>query len=253
MFVSLCLLTNVSFKMLRIVNISILTLVISTNFSCKEKEEVITSKTLSIDLLHFVNDLPVINDSIMYQNRAGNQYSVTSLNYYLSDFTFEDLNGIKHSYDITQYFDPFNHQNKLEIPNFKLGQYQKLTFTLGVSRAKNRKDGLPNNLDNIRMQWPEMMGGGYHFIKLEGHFRNQTETKGYAIHVGNSNFLTTCVIQEPFAIDLNNSLQLKMDINSFFESPYTYDLNKDPFYTMGDSASMSLIVKNAEDVFSIKK
>lgn len=239
--------------MFRILNSSVIALVILTLYSCKEKEEVPTGSTLTIDVLHFVENSFLIKDTILYINEAGNQYSINNLNYYLSDFIFEDKDGINHTYNITQYFDPFHNQNSFEIPNFKIGEYRKLTFTMGVSVDKNIKDALPNNMDNTRMLWPEKMGGGYHFIKLEGHFIDQTATKGYAIHLGNSNFLTTCVIQDPFSIGQQKSLQLKMDINQFFESPYTYDLTKDPFYTMGDSLSMSLIVKNAANVFSIKK
>jgi hypothetical protein len=44
---------------------------------------------------------------------------------------------------------------------------------------------LSTTLDNLNMAWPTAMGGGYHFLKMEGHYLDSLNTnQGYAIHIG---------------------------------------------------------------------
>jgi hypothetical protein len=114
--------------------------------------------------------------------------------------------------------------------------------------------GLPNTEDNIGMIWPEPMGGGYHFMKMEGKFRDSLGLVGYALHQGTN--LTGIEVSTPirFNVDENpTGFQLTMDINEWFTNPYDYDLEIDGNYTMGDTVSMKKIAANGATVFNLKK
>ena len=46
------------------------------------------------------------------------------------------------------------------------------------------------------MAWPDVMGGGYHFLKLEGHYKKDSLLAGYAMHIGQngSGYLWGCIV-----------------------------------------------------------
>ena len=66
----------------------------------------------------------------------------------------------------------------IEIPT---GNH-RLKFTFGFSDANN-KDGEYKDLNSANFNVPTMLGGGYHFMQLEGKFIDNTATEtGYAYH-----------------------------------------------------------------------
>ena len=49
------------------------------------------------------------------------------------------------------------------------------------------------------MAWPTAMGGGYHFMKVEGHYLDTSNTiQGFAIHLGKNNNLVNVLINQYF-------------------------------------------------------
>lgn len=103
------------------------------------------------------------------------------------------------------------------------------------------------------MAWPTAMGGGYHFIKIEGHYLDTSSTiQGFAIHLGKNNNLVNVAINQ--VLNQQNSLHnysLIFNINEVFSNPYLYNLNIDNNYTMSDSVAMFKIKSNMKDAFSI--
>jgi hypothetical protein len=106
------------------------------------------------------------------------------------------------------------------------------------------------------MLWPDVMGGGYHFLKLEGKYLDSLKNeKGIAIHIGlNSSLVNHHPINSDIKIVENNtsSVKLAMNLNEWFMNPYTFDFNRDGNYTMGDSTAMNFIKNNGNDVFYAK-
>ena len=96
------------------------------------------------------------------------------------------------------------------------------------------------------------MGGGYHFMKLEGYYVDKTGTWGYTVHVGsNKHLIKTMVIKKPFSIGSDAAnIRLSMNINNWYKSPYLYDFDKDGNYTMNNDTSMAKIAANGYYVFN---
>jgi hypothetical protein len=191
-------------------------------------------------------------DSIRFLNEAGNNFSVTKIEYYISELTLYNLNGSKFKVNDVFYVNAKDTVNKfIRIDSLPPGNYKGISFNIGVPEEKNKSGALAPTLQNMNMAWPEQMGGGYHFLKLEGHFIKDSNTSGYAVHLGKNENLVKIYIDYPFELKFrNHQWQLQMNVNEWFKNPYTYNFT-DGSYTMNVDSLMKKLTANAATVFSI--
>lgn len=224
--------------------------------SCKKEndnEPVTVNENTKLKLQYAFNGSSLSYDSILYVNQAGNSMSVEHLEYYLSGFRFKKNTGEIILVDKIFYVDARKSEfQTLDLGTIPEGNYTEITFYIGLDSANNISNSLPPTTYNINMAWPDMMGGGYHFMKLEGHFTDGS-TYGYAVHLGRNFALVTCSVVGNFTLSAaQKNISMEMDIAEWFKTPYTYNFSIDPNYTMGDSTSMSTISQNGSDVFTLK-
>lgn len=208
---------------------------------------------IQLSIAHEVDAQPLMTDSIAYQNEAGNPYSVTRLEYYLSDFKFIRADGSFEEIELTHYCNPRKAESlnmDMELPE---GSYIGLEFLLGIPADRNLSYTLPATSENINMAWPENMGGGYHFMKLEGHFiDDQGKEKGFAMHLGMNQWLVHIRLDRNMEFKGDqNPVRLSMNINEWFRNPHTYDFNVQGNYTMGIDSLMGKLSENGRDVFTL--
>lgn len=226
-------------------------------FSCTdEKEDSIVTSTGNLDLVieHTVDDLPLQFDSLMYYTKFGEQYNITRLNYYLSNFILYRNHTIVYQQKTPFYINAKAQYPIVRLSNVPVGTYDQIGFSIGLSAEQNMHGKLPSIDEHLGMIWPTLMGGGYHFLKLEGQFVvNGQPPKGYALHTG----LNFCrVVHQPVKMPLtiqstsDTTVTLTMNINSWFYSPTTYSLVQHGNYTMGDTVLMRLLTENGKDVFT---
>lgn len=226
--------------------------------SCKKKETTeeiqpeVTSGSVNFNLKYTVDGAVLLFDTINYTNQAGNQYSISKLVYYLSNFSFKNTNGSTYESHSLHYVDAqrlSSNQFMLEgIPN---GDYVSVSFNLGIDSVRNIPYGLPATTDNLSMEWPIPMGGGYHFLRLEGYYRDTCCTPGYAMHLGTNASLITITLPHTFSITGNTvGMQLTMNVNEWFKNPTPYDFNTDGNFSMGNAAAMQKLTHNGVDVFN---
>lgn len=227
--------------------------------SCK-KDKSITSNGSNVSTsatfkLVLKSDAPLfIWDSLCNTNAAGNYYSVVHLKMYVSNITLKKENGSSLSFNKVYYLDPSDSlKNSIAIDALPKGNYTEMSFLLGLDSIHNIDYGLPSNLDNLNMAWPTAMGGGYHFLKMEGYFLDSLSvSNGYAIHLGtNHNLSRISINKQMVQEDGLHNYSLVFNINEVFVNPYLYDLNKEPVYTMSDSTAMYKIKTNIKDAFTI--
>lgn len=97
------------------------------------------------------------------------------------------------------------------------------------------------------------MGGGYHFMKLEGRFLDSGSSSGYAVHLGRNASLVKVEIPASFEIRQGiHEIVLTMDINEWFTDPAVYSLVMDGSYTMNSQLLMKKISANGHDVLKFK-
>jgi hypothetical protein len=113
--------------------------------------------------------------------------------------------------------------------------------------------------------WPVSLGGGYHYLQLEGQFINSSSaTVNYAYHFGTAREITitndtiyhpnygTANITSPFTLVKNVvEIEVKMNIAEWFKNPNTWDLNQYNNMLMPNYDAQILMQQNSGNVFSI--
>jgi hypothetical protein len=205
----------------------------------------------------------VVYNDIRYKNAAGNKYSIMTLKYYISDITFHKYNGEPVRIDTFHYRDIDRSETRsLVVNNVPDGEYTFVSFVFGLDPNKNISFGLPPTQENNNMEWPEPMGGGYHYMKLEGRYeKSNGEIGSYNTHTGrlrtsnnvvNENFI---VVELPYSsITINNNnweIQLLMNINEWYRSPQVYDIEAFGPAIMGNQEAQQTLKENGKNAFSI--
>lgn len=228
------------------------------------------STLIAID--HEVDGDPLELDEIKYENAAGNIYSVFRLRYFVTDFAFHKENGDVidgdniHLRNVTK---EDSREFKLE-ENLEAGDYEKITFTFGLDEDKNEHMRYSDNFEFQQMEWPEPMGGGYHYMQLDGNYYKEEgadSSSAFNTHTGrvmeaededtikHDNHFTV-EFEEEFSIEDGDQLEmdLVMDINEWYENPNMYDFsNYDGI--MANQEAQELLRENAiqNDLFRIEE
>ncbi|KAB2915985.1 MAG: hypothetical protein F9K23_09645 [Bacteroidetes bacterium] len=223
--------------------------------SCKKDETSAppSNPDITLHLAYAVDNNILSTDTLKYTNAAGNLFGVWHLEYYLSGFAFMDDKGVWWKTGSEYYVNVKTPKtNTIGLTDLPVGKYSKLKFFIGLPAERNLTDALPATAENLNMAWPDIMGGGYHFLKLEGYFKDSIgKTQGFAMHVGNSKNLITVEIPIMLNHGGNSVMNLQMNINEWFVHPYTYNFNVQGNYTMGVDSLMNQLKQNGSDVFKV--
>lgn len=202
---------------------------------------------------------------IMFQNAKGNKFGVTKLKYVVSGFVLYKTDGTKHKIEGYHFVD-INDPSTLSFkPSKKIsaGSYNQIEMVFGLTPENNVSFSHPD-LNVISWNWPDMMGGGYHFMQLEGDFiDNNSDTSMYLTHLGptidpnNETINNEIHIMMPknFTVPQvasNVSIDIEMNIDQWYENPNTIDLNQYGAAIMGNYDAQILFNANGESgVFKI--
>ncbi|MBT3964430.1 MAG: hypothetical protein HOE95_09975 [Flavobacteriales bacterium] len=219
--------------------------------ACK-KDDIADEVSVVIEIRHEVDGAELAMKGTTYINQAGNEFDVSKLQYYISgiEFVGNEFNAV---FDEEAFYVDAEDNSTYGISlSLSPATYSKMKFSIGVIPDLNEHEAIPKTIENTNMMWPEPMGGGYHFLKLEGHYRNhEGESDGYALHVGNDENLIEVELENSIAInDESPIVILTMDVSQWFKNSNEYDLN-DQNYSMGSGPLMRQISENGRNVFSI--
>lgn len=217
--------------------------------SCKnESSQPVPDSDLTINLLHQADGQPAVWDSIRFRNDAGEEYSLTRLQYFLSNWRFYQNNKMVYAEDTVVYIDA-RKISEIRFKQLPEGTYDSVSFIIGIGPERNVHGKIRQTAENVAMEWPDVMGGGYHFLKLEGHWKSQTSKAGYAIHLGNNPFLIYTGAKG--IIKTGKNINLSMNLNEWYRNPNLFSFETDGDYTMGVDNLMEKITENGKTVFSI--
>jgi hypothetical protein len=227
-------------------------LVIIMLSSCKKEEATLTKDRISIQLQHQVDGQALIFDSLLYINNAGEKFGIEKLQYYLSNFRFYEKGALLTTIDTIIYVDART-GNLFTFNNTLFHAIDSVGCNIGLDSLHNIHGILPATPANISMEWPDVMGGGYHFIKLEGHWKDGSQTSGFAIHLGTNPFLVAAGKLVNFSLRPgNNELKITMNVAEWLKHPHSYSFNNDGVYTMGDTVLMRKLKENGSDVLKFE-
>ncbi|MCC7232030.1 MAG: hypothetical protein IT242_03730 [Bacteroidia bacterium] len=208
--------------------------------------------SVSIQLYHRIDGQSLLFDTMLYATGAGHRYGITGLTYYLSSVQLTRSTGDPVKLKDFWYCDAASPGTQLfKVVSVPKGSYTGIQFNIGLDSALNQTGALPATTENLNMEWPVPMGGGYHFMKFEGHYGDSLW--GFAMHLGTNNCLVRCQLLHPFTVgDGDLEIGLEMNLNEWFRNPEIYDFDLDGNYSMGNMAAMQKLTLNGSDVFTIQ-
>jgi hypothetical protein len=244
-----------------LLSVTALILLISIFTSCKKDDnegpDSPSSVKLNIQMKHNVSGEEVEYENIKYTNTFGNLYSVSRLQYFISDFRLIKADGSEVFIDEEHYVDGLVESTLTFVPQTEVmaGEYTSMAFIFGLSAEKNKPGRYPNPPEN-NMEWPPALGSGYHYMKLEGKVDSAGVINNYQAHSGptngNQNFIEIELPLSGFTVSGSEvNLTIKMDINNWWESPNIFDLNKMTM-VMGNQEVQQKLHDNGGDVFTIE-
>lgn len=228
-------------------------LLLLLSISCK-KEELPAQETgsdIAVTMQYNSGGNLLVFDTLLYRNAADEDYSVNRLEFYISNVVLYNSSGNVTLNDV-YYLNAEDARFKgFTLRNVPKGDYNGIGFLFGLDSVRNVPGGLNPSIENNAMFWPVQMGGGYHFMKFEGHFRDTDGMSGFAIHLGRNGNTVSETLPLSFAVNAQTHvMQLSMDVNEWMDNPYTYSFIRDGKYTMSSDLLMKKIAGNGNDVFS---
>nr|AOE09987.1 hypothetical protein [uncultured bacterium] len=149
-----------------------------------------------------------------------------------------------------------NYATNIVIPP---GTYTGISFVYGFNEEDNIDQAYPD-LNTASWSWPEMLGGGYHFMQLDGTFTSPTNISPLPFNYHNGtarisegvfeqNFIRVNV--DELSIDSNTNIDIKMNLAEWFKNPKTWDLNLLNTGLMGNYDAQIKMNENGQSVFSV--
>ena len=209
---------------------------------------------INIHFTQTVSGSPLVINEMIYTNEANDNYSVQTVRYLISDITLHTDNNEEILLDEVHFVDiSIDSTLTLNIPQISNKNYTSISFTMGLDPIKNVTDSFLNENFFPSFSWPEFLGGGYHYMQLEGDFN--TLFQGYATHTGATNVVDYSFAKSfPLTSNLedNNTIVINMDIHTWYSYPHVISLASHANGIMGNENAQILLKDNGEtDVFSI--
>ncbi|RSK33870.1 MbnP family protein [Hymenobacter metallilatus] len=154
--------------------------------ACKEDADVLApAGTLDIELDHVVGTTPLTLTTGTYTTPLGQQFTVSTFNYYLSNIRLKKADGTEYaepeSYHLVKESDATT--KAFTLKDVPAGDYTSLSFTIGVDSARNVSGAQTGALDPSNgMFWT--WNSGYIYTKLEGSSPQAGGNKQLLFHIG---------------------------------------------------------------------
>lgn len=217
---------------------------------------------------HNVDGNEMQTDTLIYTNEAGNLYEVNEIQYFISDVVLYLKNGGSVMVDAEHYIDTdIQTTQSWTLPDdIKAAEYESISFIFGLNELKNITGAFPNPPE-VNMFWPVHLGGGYHYMKLNGKYLDvNEEVSPFNFHLGiGQDTLTTptTFIQNYFVVNIPNSsfdvavgktteITIIMNLENWFRDPNTWDHDVIGTKIMQNQTAMHMACQNGHDVFTME-
>lgn len=218
-------------KLLRLLVVWACYLVGTTAFlsACKKDKE-LTEGSVVLEFSNVVGAAPLeLSRPASYRTLAGDEFSVTTFRYYISNIKLRRDDGIEFVQPESYYLvdEALPDSKTLTIPNVPAGTYTRLSFVIGVDSARNESGPRTGALAPGDMLWT--WDPGYINTKLEGRSAQSTNT-AIVFHVvgfkGPNNTVRTVApslngASFTVADGTTPRVQVKADVLKMFSGPNT--------------------------------
>lgn len=207
-----------------------------------------------VNFNHTVGGADLMHEDIHYTNAAGNEYGITRLEYIVSDIAIGTKVGKRVDLAEFHYRNGFAGATRSIEAKIPGGEYTALHFTFGIDGDKNGTGALPSVDHFNNMAWPTPMGGGYHYMRMEGFFHTADGEGAFLTHTGPSggaDFSFDITLPISLSVDGGEwEINVVMDLNEWYDAPFVYDFN-DRGGIMGNADAQLTLQDNGATVFSL--
>ena len=228
---------------------------------CNDNEDTIGG--LTINFAHHWDGENITSEDFnefKYSNANGEILSISKLKYLVSNISLHQSNG--NMIEIKDYFLVDVTSSNLSTSQFVIpaGIYSGVSFTFGFNEIKNI-DGAYSDLNATSWNWPEILGGGYHFMQFEGKYESGGNENPFAYHMGTAktdsgeyevNHFEVFLSLNEFTVSNDTTLKIAMNVSEWFKNPIIWDLNSYDTNLMPNYEAQKLMNQNGRSVFSYR-
>lgn len=235
---------------------------ISSFFGCDDNDEPSTNLgSITINFNNYWENEKVTSgdfNTTIVTNANNDLMSISKLRYLLSNITLHKSDGSS-----TKLIDYYLidlaglSSNSFTISDVAVDTYSSISFTFGFNEIDNI-DGNYLDLNSASWNWPEMLGGGYHFMQFEGKYGATGTENPFAYHMGTARVSPGVFEQNFFDVSLggfttneDTTIEIKMNIDEWFKNPNTWDLDTHNINLMPNYNAQKLMQQNGASVFSL--
>ena len=203
-------------------------------------------------------------NSIQFTNAYGNELSIERLRYLISKIKLTKNTGEVITIDEYNLVDleDANSLNFSTNQTVAVGSYADISFVFGFTNEDNT-DGTYADLNSATWNVPAMLGGGYHYMQMDGKYINNSNVEsGYNYHairaVDNPGSNPTFPQDTFFEVSLGEitltgatEITIAMNIAQWFKQPNTWNLNEYNQMLMPNSTAQILMYQNGQNVFNL--
>jgi hypothetical protein len=247
--------------------LALLFLISIVAISCKNDDDSTPIDTTAAITFNFTqnwegNSVTVADfNNTTFLNAFGNALQISKLRYLVSRISLHKADGSIVDFDEYKLIDLTEPASLTLTPAMMAttGDYTGISFTYGFNENDNTSGTYPD-LNAATWNWPEMLGGGYHFMQMEGSYNDTAGApQPYAYHNGmarvspdvfEQNYITFNFDQN-FTISADATIEIKMDISEWYKNSYLWDLNVYNTDLMMNYAAQKRMKENGPTVFSI--
>lgn len=216
---------------------------------------------LDISFKHFIDQDEIIFGNDNFYTMDLNTYSVRRVLYVLSDITLYFDNNTELELDDFIFVNSDNSTTLTHTINNLPAACTGLRFRLGFSIQDNIDNAYldaPNQFHN-NMVWPNSNGtnfafqGGYHYMKLEGKYLNDSSNASlyYNTHTGPTNATDFSVLYPEFYFSSTSSILIKMNIDNWYNKPQ-YIISDFGNGIMSNPLAQEILQQNGGSVFTVE-
>lgn len=207
-------------------------------------------------------------DQLNFTNADGNVWSITKMQYMISDVRLYKANGDSLMIDGYHLIDMEDASSlTYTLPsNVPTNPYIGIGFNFGFDENDNIS-GQYEDLNAASWSSPEMLGGGYHQMKFEGRFIKVTgDTSTFQYHslseireitqtdtIFHHNYVHLKFTESMNFTEANDTIEVKMNVNEWFANPITWDLDTLNSMMMPNYQAQIMMTQNISTVFSIQQ
>ncbi|MCP5559338.1 MAG: cytochrome C peroxidase [Verrucomicrobiaceae bacterium] len=234
-------------------------LLIATAAFCGGIVSLQASSHVAVEVKHLFHDQALVLDSIQYENKAGEPFSITRLSYFISGVALKRADGSWLEVPGSlAWIDAGRGRTGMDLGALPDGDYTGIRLHIGLDPVNNSSDpasrapdhALNPNVNGLHWSWQ----GGYIFVALEGRFgRKDKAAPGYAYHLARDPFLTSVVIEQKFAIKGPTQFALNFNVAKVFDGGSSISFSRDGASTHSkDGDPIAVMLKaNLSDAFTL--